>query len=195
MAESRVPSFTARYRLDFRRWLAKNHARESKVAIVLNKKHTGIPAPSHRELMEEAICFGWIDTTIRSLDEKQFIRHFSRRNPRSKWSYNTLGYARQLIKEGKMTPIGLRFYREGMSRPTHDHGVPKNPDMPAALKRELAKDGKARENFDEFPPSARKTFYRWILHGKREETRLKRIKSVVAMAREGRKLGARVGRA
>lgn len=190
MADS-IPSFTAKSRLDFRRWLARNHSRESKVAIVLNKRHTGIPAPSHRELMEEAICFGWIDTTIKRLDEKQFIRHFSRRNPKSKWSDNTLGYARQLIREGKMTPIGLKFYREGLSRPTHDHGIPKNPSMPDALRKELGKDKIARGNFDAFPPSARKTFYRWILRGKREETRAKRIKTVVEMAHEKRKMGVR----
>ena len=76
--------------------------------------------------MEEAICFGWIDTTIKRLDEDTYLRHFSRRNKNSKWSDNTLGYAKQLIKEKKMTPIGLEFYKEGLKKPTHDHGIPKN---------------------------------------------------------------------
>lgn len=191
MADAAVPSFTAKTRSDFRRWLARNHSKERRVAIVLNKRVTGIPAPTHRELLEEAICFGWVDTTIKRLDESQFIRHFARRNSHSKWSENTQSYARQLIKQGRMTPAGLKFYKEGLTRPTHDHGIPKNPDMPAALRRALSTDKAAKGNFNLFPPSARRTFYRWILYGKMEETRAKRIKKVVEMAREGRKLGVR----
>jgi len=186
-----VPSFTAKSRLDFRRWLARNHEKEKKVAIVLNKRHTGVPAPSHRELMEEAICFGWIDTTVKRLDEDQFIRYFTKRSSKSKWSDNTLGYAKQLIKRGKMTPVGLKFYREGLSRPTHDHGIPKNPDMPAELRGELEKNKVASANFEMFSPSAKRTFYMWILRAKREETRAKRIGAVVETAREKRKAGVR----
>lgn len=186
-----IPSITAKTRLDFRRWLARNHSREKRVAIILNKRHTGISAPSHRELLEEAICFGWVDTTIKRLDDNQFVRHFARRNGNSRWSENTQSYARQLIKEGRMTPTGLKFYREGLTRPTHDHGIPKNPDMPVELERALKKDKKAREGFEKFSPSVKRAFYRWLLRGKRDETRKKRVKQIMQMAREGRKLGAR----
>ena len=103
--------------------------------MVLHKKHTGKPAPTHRELIEEAICFGWIDTTIKRIDDDRFLRNFSRRSKNSKWSDNTLRYAKQLAKQGKMTAVGLDFYREGLKRPTHDHGVPKNPSMPLELKQ------------------------------------------------------------
>ena len=64
---------------DFGKWLAKNHQKESKMAVIVHKKHTGKPFPTHRELIEEAICWGWIDTTIKRLDEDTFVRHFSRR--------------------------------------------------------------------------------------------------------------------
>lgn len=105
---------------DFRKWLTKNHKKETKVSVILYKKHTGKTAPSHRELIEEAICFGWIDTIIKKLDENRYIRNFSKRNKNSKWSNNTIGYAEELIKQKRMTTVGLSFYKEGKKRPTKD---------------------------------------------------------------------------
>jgi len=172
-------------RNDFREWLVKNHNKETKVEVIVYKKHTGKSSPSHKELMEEAICFGWIDTVIRRLDENRFIRTFSKRNKNSKWSNNTIQYAKDLIKQGKMTSVGLKFYKEGLKKPTHDFGIPKNPDMPVELKRALDKEKKAKDNFKNFSASIKKMFYRWILRGKREETRAKRIKSIVEKAKIG----------
>ena len=182
-----MKKITAFDRMDFRRWLINNHDKEDKVSVIVYKKHTGKSSPSHRELMEEAICFGWIDTIIRKLDENRYIRTFSRRNKNSKWSNNTIKYAKDLIKRGKMTPEGLKFYKEGLKKPTHDFGIPKNPDMPVELKQALDKDKKAKDNFENFSASVKKMFYRWILKGKRDETRAKRIKLIVEKARIGRK--------
>ena len=182
-----TPTITVYAREDFRKWLRKNHKKDSKVAVVLYKRHTGKPAPTHRELMEEAICFGWIDTTIKRIDENKFTRNFSKRNKNSTWSDNTLGYAKQLAQEGKMTDEGMKFYKLGLLKPTHDHGIPKDPSMPPELKTALSKSKKAKENFDAFPPSTKKMFYRWLLRGKLPETRAKRIKSIVIGAREGRR--------
>jgi uncharacterized protein YdeI (YjbR/CyaY-like superfamily) len=167
----------------FRKWLVKNHDKENKVSVVVYKKHTGKMSPSHKELMEEAICFGWIDTTIKRLDENRYIRNFSKRNKNSKWSNNTIRYGGELIKQGKMAPVGLKFYKEGLKKPTHDEGIPKNPNMPIELKRALCKNKKAKVNFEGFSPSIKKMFYRWILRGKREETRTKRIKLTVKKAK------------
>jgi len=181
-----MKTITVKTRQQFRSWLEKNHDKESKVSIVLYKRHTGKLAPTHRELMEEAICFGWIDTTVKRLDEDQYIRNFSKRNKNSKWSDNTLSYGKQLIKEGKMTPIGLKFYKEGLSRPTHDHGIPKNPDQPPELSAALQKNSKANTNFIKFSPSTKRMIYRWLLRAKLSETRKKRIKQIVEMAKENK---------
>ena len=169
---------------DFRKWLRKNHAKEKRVALVLHKKHTGKPAPTHRELMDEAICYGWIDTTIKRLDDDRYIRNFARRNKNSTWSDNTLSYAKQLIKEGRMKAGGLKFYKMGKVKPTHDDGIPKNPRMPKALKEALAENEKAEKNFNAFAPSRKKMLYRWLLSGKLPQTRAKRIKEIVALARD-----------
>lgn len=182
-----LKTITAFGRDDFRKWLQKHHDKETKVCIILHKRHTGKPAPTHHELMEEAICFGWIDTTIKRLDEDKYVRNFCCRNTKSKWSYNTLGYAKKLIKEGRMTPAGLKFYRLGLQRPTHDAGIPKNPKMPVELKKELSNNFVAKKNFIKLPPSSKKMFYRWILHAKLSETRKKRIAFVVKNAVSGKK--------
>ena len=172
-------------RNDFRKWLMKNHEKEERVSVILYKKHTGKLSPSHQELMEEAICFGWIDTTIKRVDEERYMRNFSKRNKNSRWSDNTIRYGKELIEKGKMTPVGLKFYKEGLKKPTHDHGIPKNPDMPIELKNALDKCEEAKNNFENFSASSKKMIYRWILRGKREETRAKRVNLIV----QGAKLG------
>ena len=175
-------------RNDFRKWLEKNHDKEKKVAVILHKKHTGKTSPSHRELMEEAICFGWIDTTIKKIDENKYLRYFAKRNKNSKLSDNTISYAKDLIKRKKMTKVGIEFYKEGLKKPTHDHGIPKNPDMPQELKKALEKNNKAMENFSKFSPSVKRTFYRWILRAKMPETKDKRIKQIISLASKKKKL-------
>ncbi len=180
-----IPAF---HRNDFRKWLKDNHQKEKKVSVLLHKRHTGKPAPTHRELMEEAICFGWIDTTIKRVDENTYLRHFARRNEKSKWSDNTLRYAKELLEKGMMAEEGMRFYNLGKQRPTHDAGIPKNPDMPEELKKALNKNKTAKKNFEKFPPSAKRTTYRWILHAKLPETRMKRITITINKAKEGKKV-------
>lgn len=166
---------------EFRNWLDKNHDKETKIGLILHKKHTGKGSPSHKELMFEAICYGWIDTTIRGLDEDKFIRFFSRRNKNSSWSYNTLGYAKQLIKEKRMTPHGLKFYKEGLKKKPHDYGIPKNPDIPEELKKELEKNKnkKLKNLFEELAPSMKRAHYRWIIRAKQKETKTKRINFIL----------------
>ena len=167
---------------EFRAWLRKHHKKEDKLAVVVHKAHTGKKFPTHREMIEAAICYGWIDTTIKRLDEDTFIRHFSRRTEKSKWSDNTLGYAKRLVGEGKMSPEGMRFYTMGKARPTHDHGIPKNPDMPAELKAALAKNAKAKVAIEAYSPSIKRALFRSILRGKQAATREKSVKKIIAAA-------------
>lgn len=177
-----IPEITVYNRNDFRNWLKKNHKKYSKLAVIVHKRHTGKSAPTHHELIEEAICFGWIDTTIKRLDEDTFLRYFSKRTENSRWSDNTLSYAKSLLEEGKMTPSGIYYYKLGLTKPTHDHGIPKNPNMPENLKKALDKNKKARQNFDSFSPSAKRTYYRWLLRAKQVETQNKRIKQIIEAA-------------
>jgi len=175
-----IPEFTAYTAKDFHNWLKVHHKSEHKVRVILHKKHTGKTSPSHRELIEVAICWGWIDTTIKRIDGDTFVRHFSKRNENSKWSDNTLSYAKYLIKQGRMQEQGMHFYKQGKAKPTHDHGIPKNPDMPIELKKALAKNPAAKKNFEKVAPSMKRTLYRYILRGVQVTTREKRVKQIVA---------------
>ena len=168
---------------DWRKWLEKNHLKEKKVGLISYKKHTGKPSISHKEAMHEAICFGWIDTTIKRLDEERFVRYFVRRGETANWSINTLRYAKELLAAGKMVANGILRYKEGMKKKPHDYGLAKKPDMPIELKNALNANG-LLDNFESFPPSSKYMFYRWILRAKGNETKAKRIEIVVKKAKD-----------
>lgn len=172
----------------WRNWLRKNHLSKRKIAVIVYKKHTGKPSPNHKELMEEAICFGWIDTTINRLDSEKYLRYFVRRNDKSKWSKNTLSYAEDLIKKGKMSAEGIKKYKEGLSRKTHDDGIQDNPRTPNFLLVEIKKDKKAKENFKKIPPSYKRMLLRWLLRAKLEETKKRRVKIIVKSLKKKEKL-------
>lgn len=121
-------TFYAKTRDDWRKWLKKNHEKEKKIGLIRYKKHTGKPSPSHKEAMDEAICFGWIDTTVNRLDDEKYIINFAKRNINSKWSYKTLSYAKEMKKQGKMSPAGLSAYKHGLSKPPQDQ-VPSLHDI------------------------------------------------------------------
>lgn len=175
----------ARTRDAWRKWLAENHLKETSVELLVHKKHTGKPSLSHQEAMHDAICFGWIDTTLKRIDDDTFVRRFARRTDKSKWSDNTLRYAKELLFEGKMAPEGIRRYTEGLAKPTHDHGIPKNPRMPSDLTNALRGAGLLAQ-FKAFSPSVRRTYLRWLMRAKQEATREKRVQSIVSATREKR---------
>src|SRR3989338_778451 len=175
MTEQRIYAGTQK---DWRTWLEKNHLTEKKVGVIVHKKHTGKPTLSHREYMNEAICFGWIDTTIKRIDENTFLRYFARRNDKSKWSENTLSYAKELLATGRMSLEGIKRYKEGLQRKTHDYGIPKNPKMPRDLKQALEEEN-ALKQFTYLTKSAKRMHLRWLLRAKLPKTRKKRIKEII----------------
>jgi uncharacterized protein YdeI (YjbR/CyaY-like superfamily) len=178
----------AKTREEWRAWLKKNHKKESKISLIRYKKHTKKPSPTHMEAMKEAISFGWIDTTVKRLDDKKYIINFAKRNKNSKWSNNTLSYAKELVKEGKMSPAGLEAYQHGLSKPTHDFGIPANPQIPDDLMK-ILKQTKTNDNFHLFPSSYKRVLLRWLLRAKLSETRKKRIGEIVNLAKNNDKKG------
>ena len=163
--------------------MKENHLSEEKVVLICYKKHTDKPSFSHTELIREAICFGWIDTTVKGLDEDRYIRTFVRRNENSRWSKNTLKYAEEM--KGKMSPFGLEMYEQGKQKPVHDHGIPDNPETPDYLLEAL--EGKALKNYNNLTDSQRRNFLRWLLRAKRQETIDKRVKIIVEKMEDGEK--------
>ncbi len=187
MKNNEEKMFYARNQKEWRVWLQKNHMKENKVALIKYKKHTGKPSLSHREAMEGAICFGWIDTTIKKLDEDRYIRRFSKRGKNSRWSNATLSYAKDLMKRNLMSPEGLKYYKLGLQKPVIDHPGGKNPEPPEDLLRELGKNKLAKGNFDNLAPSYRRTYVRWMDRAVMPETRQKRIKIIIERVSQKKK--------
>ncbi|MBR9693366.1 YdeI/OmpD-associated family protein [Candidatus Woesearchaeota archaeon] len=183
-----IPRLTVRTRRQLHLWFVKNHEKESKVFLISWKRHTGKPFLTHRAQMEEAICWGWIDTTLKRIDEDRYGRYFVKRGPKGKWSTNTMGYAKQLIMGKRMQPSGLRAYKRGLQQPIADSTLGKTATMPSELKKALAKDSLAKKNFELYPPSTKKIFYRWIAQAKRSETKEKRLEKTLELARKKQKL-------
>lgn len=139
--------------------------------------------------MEEAICFGWIDTIIKSVDKNTYARCFVRRTSKGRWSDATLKYAKELINQKKMTSEGLRAYKNGLKKPSLDFGIAKNPEPQKDLIEALQKEARALEYFNNLAPSYKRYYARSIERAKRPETRKKRIEAVVQRCARQKKPG------
>jgi len=165
-------------RKEWRQWLRLNHKKENKVYLIKYKKHTGKPSLNNKEAMEEAICFGWIDTTIKRLDDERYQQCFAKRTDKSRWSNNTLRCAQNMIKKNKMSKFGMEMYLKGKEKPTIDHNFPRDPEIPIELKKELVKN-KLLDEFNLLSPSMKRLHIYALLRAKREETKKKRINEII----------------
>lgn len=177
-------------RNEWRSWLEKHHDSKKEIWLIYYKKQTGKPRIPYDDAVEEAICFGWIDGQIKSLDDEKYIQRYTPRKSKSPWSDINIGRAKKMIKEGKMTKWGLETYHEGMK---NNKIIPssKNFSIPDDFKEALAKNLKALNNFNNFAPSTQLMYVYWISTAKREETRNKRIKEVVERSQQNKKPGER----
>ena len=97
-------------------WFEANHETEDRAVFKIYKKHTGHPVPSHNEQVRAAICYGWIDTTVKRIDDDSFMRIFVKRKETANWSENTLKYASELKAQGKMKRLGLQHYLRALKK-------------------------------------------------------------------------------
>ncbi len=176
-------SVTPKNLSEWRRWLEKNHLKEDKVILIKYKKHTGRPIISTADAMKEAICFGFIDTTVRRIDDERWSVVYVKRNKNSRWSVNTLKYGKELLKAGKMSEFGIKMYKEGLRKKAFDGHIPRNPEMPEELRNALSQN-RLIEIFKSVPPSMKRMYFRQILYAKRPETKKKRIDEVIRMCKQ-----------
>lgn len=178
----------AQNRQEWRKWLAKNHGSVSEIWLVFYKKHTGITTMSYDAAVEEAICFGWIDSLIRRLDDDRYARKFTPRKENSKWSTaNRRRYA-------KMQSEGL-LREPGIARPpterSGDSPQVSADELPPYITKELKQNPQAWQNFQKLPPSHKRRYIGWIDSAKREVTKEKRLREAIELLTTGRKLGLR----
>ena len=168
-------------RAEWRAWLQKNHTQKESIWLAIAKR--GYPGVSVAEAVEEALCFGWIDGRANKLDEKRFKILLSPRKSKSTWSKINKVRVSSLIKAGLMQPSGMTMIKlakkNGAWSTLNDIDQVKYPDD---LIRALAKNKKAKANFDSFPPSTKKQILFWIQSARAPETRNKRITETITKA-------------
>jgi uncharacterized protein YdeI (YjbR/CyaY-like superfamily) len=180
-----LPQVVCADRHAWRRWLQDNHATAAGVWLVYHKKASGQPSISWAEAVQEALCFGWIDSKAVTLDAHRYQQVFTPRKPRSVWSKINKRYVERLLVEGRMMPAGLRaieLARQNGSWSAIDSS--ENLEVPADLAAALAADAEAGRNFAALSPSRRKMCLYRLLAAKRPETRARRIAEIVQEARE-----------
>jgi uncharacterized protein YdeI (YjbR/CyaY-like superfamily) len=170
-------------RAAWRRWLSENHHKKESVWLVIAKKNSGLSSLPVAEAVEEALCFGYIDSVANKVDEKRFKILMAPRNPRSAWSKINKNRVKKLIKTGLMADAGLQVINAA-KKSGRWSALDKVEAMefPPELKKQLNRKPKALKNFQAFPASSRKAIFHWISSAKRAETIDKRIKHVVRLA-------------
>jgi len=178
-----VKTFHAKTRKAWRTWLEKNHAKEKGVWLLLYKKESNVHCVNYVDAVEEALCFGWIDSIKKKRDEESSIQFFSKRKLNGNWARSNRERVKKLIRQGLMTPAGQRMIDHAKKAGTWAESVKTEKSLiPSDLKQRLDKNSKAFENFQKFPPSSKQLILRWILSAKKPETRQKRIEETVALA-------------
>lgn len=177
-------------RAAWRAWLEENHAREREVWLVYYKKHTNRARIPYDDAVEEALCFGWIDSTVRKVDEERFLQKFTPRKSKSNWCESNVKRARRLIAEGLMTKAGLDAIAEGaLDVEFEPKPKSKEVEVPRFIADALKKTKHAWENFGALAPSYRREYIGWITEAKRPETRERRLAEAARLLSENKKLG------
>lgn len=176
-------SFHARARSEWRKWLQANHKKKDSVWLVMYHKGSETPTISYADAVEEALCFGWIDSVKNTRDHESAYQYFAKRKPASKWSKLNKERVKKLMKAGKMHASGLAMIELAKKSGTWTAlDEIEKMVMPADLARHFKKNKTALMNFEAFPPSAKKAIYHWIISARQDATRQKRIVETVTLA-------------
>jgi uncharacterized protein YdeI (YjbR/CyaY-like superfamily) len=181
-----MKTLEVRSREKWRAWLAKHHASVSEVWLVFHKRHTGRASIAYADALNEALCFGWVDSLIKRVDDARYARKFTPRKPDSKWSaVNRKRYA-QLKASGQLMPPGLeraptdRSYDEPRRSPSK---------VPRYMQAELREHPTAWSCFESLAPSHRRRYIGWVDSAKQQETKMRRLREAIRLLAAGKKLG------
>ena len=180
-----INTFHAKTRKEWRKWLEKNSQTEKSVWLIIYHKTSDTKSVYYEEAVEEAICFGWIDSIAHKRDEESKYQFFAVRKPKSNWSKANRERAVKMIEQGLMTSSGQRLIDLAKQTGTWDALVDvQNSVIPDDLQALLNKNKTALKNFLAFPPSSKRIILEWILNAKKSETRQKRIEEAVTLAKD-----------
>jgi uncharacterized protein YdeI (YjbR/CyaY-like superfamily) len=173
-------------RQTWREWLTLNHHKEKSVWLIIYKKESGVPSLYYPEAVDEALCFGWIDSKINKRDEQSYYQYFAQRNPKCNWSKVNKEKVAKLVDAGLMKQAGLEMIELAKKTGTWTAlDDVENLTVPEDLKLLFLTNQTAWEAWERFPRSAKRGILEWILNAKKPETRQKRVEETVTLAAKG----------
>lgn len=183
-----IESFSPTSREDWRLWLEANHASTQAIWLIYYKRKSTTQTISYSEALDDALCYGWIDSTLKSIDDDRFIQFFSKRKPTSVWSKVNKAKIEQLIAAGLMRPAGYESI-ECAKQNGYWSILDEVEDLVIPQDLELAFDAHpgSKTFFMGLSKSIKKGILQWLILAKREDTRQKRLTEIATLAAEGRK--------
>lgn len=170
---------------DWRSWLEEHHSSASAVWLIIYHKSSRIPSVYYDEAVEQALCFGWIDSVPNKRDETSYYLYFAQRKPKSLWSKINKDRVEKLIKLGQMHRAGLELVTRAKEMGTWNAlDTVDALHIPNEMAQLFQKNPLAKQHFEAFPPSIRRGILEWILQAKSDETRLNRIMTTVTLAEQ-----------
>jgi uncharacterized protein YdeI (YjbR/CyaY-like superfamily) len=175
---------------EFRKWLAKNHATATEIGVIFHSRASGKPTMTWSDAVDQALCFGWIDSVARRLDETSRVQRFSPRKPKSNWSAVNIRKVGDLTARGLMAPAGeAAFARREQARSAiysyeNRHLAVLDPEGEAFFRANAA----AWEFFSKQPAGYRQTVIYLVMNAKREVTRTRRLAKLIAESAAGRRI-------
>jgi len=177
-----IKTFYAKTQKEWRKWLEKNHLSEKAVWLIFYKKGSGIPSTNYAEALEEALCFGWIDSKANKRDEVSYYQYFAKRKPKSNWSKINKEKVARLIENGLMTQAGfesIEIAKQNGAWSALDEV--EELIIPRDLQSHFDNNKSAFENWENLSRSVKRGILEWILNAKQVETRRKRIEETIAV--------------
>ncbi len=179
------PEFYFKTHIEWRSWLEINHNVSNGIYLILYKVESNAPSMRWEEAVQVALCFGWIDSTVKKLDHERRRQYFCPRNPKSAWSKLNKTYIQQLIKTNLIHQSGLikiEVAKKDGSWLALD--AVENLIIPEDLQTLFNKNNIAYKNYQNFAPSYRKSYLYWLNQAKRKETRLNRIQQIIELCQK-----------
>jgi uncharacterized protein YdeI (YjbR/CyaY-like superfamily) len=188
MSNKETEIYCPKNRADWRKWLEKNHQSAQSVWLIQFKASTKVASLTWSEAVDEALCFGWIDSTRRPFNEESYMQYFSKRKPKSMWSRINKEKVAQLIQNNLMTEAGLASIETAKENGSWTFlDAIEALIVPEDLAAALAKHKGALKYFDSLSKSAKKILLHWVISAKRQETRQNRILEITECASENLK--------
>src|SRR5687768_6936221 len=175
--KAELMTLEVRSRRQWRAWLTKHHTSSPGVWLVCHKDHTEVKSIPYEEMVQEALCFGWIDSLVKRLDDDRYARKVTPRKPTSKWSATNRKRWKELEAANLLTSAGLA------AAPTDSSYAPRPvvPSLPAYIAKALMTNSRAWDFFRKLAPTYRRDFIVWIHTAKKPETRKKRIRESIGL--------------